>query len=215
MNKEMIKSWIKERQARVAMDRQKLAVYREAAGLSTWKALVVDRCGLSEAMTPAEPEKDESNNNMEDWLRFSLAVGRHPFDLGYVVWPDGFNPPTAPEWPEVVFNADREIWGFNSEEMEGLIASGKAHFGLDRRKIAVYREAVGLSTWKALRDLSGVNVHTMQTLAKPESNPSCKTWMQLALALRVHPYAIADVRLPGVKPQPRVKNHEIAVVVPT
>jgi hypothetical protein len=68
------------------MDRRKLAVYREAAGLSTWKALA-DRCGLSEAMTPAEPEKDDSNNNMRDWLRFSLAVGRHPFDLGYVVWP--------------------------------------------------------------------------------------------------------------------------------
>lgn len=214
MNKEMIDSWIKGRQGRVAMDRGKLAVYREAAGLTTWKSLV-ERCGVTEAMTPSEPEKDESNNNMEDWLRFSLAVGRHPFDLGYVVWPDGFSPPTAPSWPEVVFNADREIWGFVAEEIEELIASGKAHFGLDRRKIAVYREAAGISTWKALRGLSGVNVHTMQTLAKPESNPSCRTWMRLALALRVHPYAIADVRLPGVKPLPRLKNHEVAVVVPT
>jgi len=211
MNKQMIDGWIEGRQGRVAVDRKKLAVYREAAGITSWKALA-DRCGVSEAMTPPEPEKDDSNNSMENWLKFSLAVGRHPFDLGYIIWPENFGQPVAPEWPEVVFNADREVWGFDTEEIEELIASGKAHFGLDRRKIAVYREAVGITTWKALSALSGVNVHTLQTLAKPESNPSCSTWMRVALAVRVHPYAIVDVRLPGVKPQPRLKNREVAVV---
>lgn len=211
MNKEVIDSWVEGRRAKIGLDRRKIAVFREAAGITSWKHLM-DRAGLTQWLTPSDPEEDESNVSMGNWLRMALAVGRHPFDIGYIILPDSFGSPPPPEWPEIVFNADREIWGFENEEIEGLLDNGEARFAMDRRKIAVYRQAAGIDTWKGLSALSGVNVHTLQTLSKPESNPTCSTWLRVALALRVHPYTIAEVRLPGVKPQREIPATTLTAV---
>lgn len=210
IERRMIDEWVAKGIAKVGVARNKLATYGEVAGLSTWNEIVIERAGLSWRTTPSDPDSDDTNISMENWLRQSLAVGRHPFNIGYVMLPDAIGHLEAPEWPDVVFNADREVWGFTNEEIEDLIKSGAARFALDRRKIAVYRQAAGIDTWKGLSALSGVNVDTLQKLSQPTSNPTCKTWIRIALAIRVHPYAIAYVKLPGVT-QSRLVQSQVIV----
>jgi len=71
--------------ASVTINEQRLAAFRELAGISSWSGLAA-ACGLT--METIKQVRRGNNFTAETWLRLAFGVGRNPVELIDVSWPE-------------------------------------------------------------------------------------------------------------------------------
>lgn len=86
----------------IQINEQRLAAYREMAGLSSWKDFSTV-CGLT-VETIKQVRAGSTNFTVETWMRLAYGVNRHPMDILDIVWPEELAPKaSAPTEAELVF----------------------------------------------------------------------------------------------------------------
>lgn len=178
--------------AMIAISKRWLGSYREQAGITTWDALAL-RSGVHVwHFTKPLEEPLAGNFTVETWLRIALAVGRHPFAIAQVIGPVAEFDITP--YGKIYRGPDAKVWGWEREEIDRAIESEQARILLDRPNL----RKVWDGTWRSLSRCSGAAYHTIQKLPYPKNNPTAETTMRLALACRVHPFALLRVGLPSL-----------------
>lgn len=182
--------------AMIMLPKRILASYREAAGLTSWRALA-ERAGVHywHFSKTGEEEPLAGNFTLGVWMRTALAIGRHPFAVAQVIGPV---PPfdTTP-YEKIYRRPGAELWGWDTEEIEAAISGRKARIVVDRRKLASIRVEKGLTTWGMLAEVSGLSYPTLSPLKlNPPDGSFASTVMRISLAVEEHPFSFLRVSLP-------------------
>jgi len=85
----------------------------------------------------------------------------------------------------------------NKDKFTELVETGVVNIGINDRKLAVYREMAGISTWKELADACGLTMQTVKQVRLGKTNFTVETWMRLAFGVGCNPMDLLDVTWPG------------------